>query len=307
MHAAKGILTSRGGMTSHAAVVARGMGKPCVCGAGELAIDYRRAPAAASARSQVAEGEVITIDGSRGEVILGAVPTVDPKLSGDFATLMGWADERRRLRVRANADTPADARTARRFGAEGIGLCRTEHMFFEDARILAMREMILAGDAEGRRAALAKILPMQRAGLRRAVRDHGRAAGHHPPARPAAARVPAARAGGDRGGRQGGRGRRRGAAAARRRAPGSQPDARACAAAGSASCSPRSTRCRRARSSRRRLPRPQRSGRAVEPEVMVPLISDARELALIKQAIDAVAQEVDRARAASRWTTRSAP
>jgi pyruvate,orthophosphate dikinase len=161
MHAAKGILTSRGGMTSHAAVVARGMGKPCICAAAGLAIDSRQGRMTVGSRVMQA-GETITIDGSAGTVMLGAVPTIDPKLSGDFATLMGWADERRRLRIRTNADTPTDARTARRFGAEGIGLCRTEHMFFDDERILAVRQMILAGDADGRRAALAKILPMQR-------------------------------------------------------------------------------------------------------------------------------------------------
>jgi pyruvate,orthophosphate dikinase len=161
MHAAKGILTSRGGMTSHAAVVARGMGKPCVCAAADLAIDYRQQRLTVGGR-EIAAGEVITLDGGDGSVMLGAVPTVDPKLSGDFATLMGWADEHRRLGVRTNAETPLDARTARRFGAEGIGLCRTEHMFFDDLRLVAMREMILSRDAEGRRAALAKILPMQR-------------------------------------------------------------------------------------------------------------------------------------------------
>ncbi|MCL6607662.1 MAG: pyruvate, phosphate dikinase [Geminicoccaceae bacterium] len=162
MHAARGILTARGGMTSHAAVVARGMGKPCVCGAGDLLISYEeRAFSAGGVR--VAAGEVITIDGSTGEVMLGAVKTIDPQLSGDFATLMGWADEVRRLRVRTNAETPLDARTAVRFGCEGIGLCRTEHMFFQEERIVAMREMILASDAEGRRKALAEILPVQRA------------------------------------------------------------------------------------------------------------------------------------------------
>jgi pyruvate,orthophosphate dikinase len=160
MHAARGILTSRGGMTSHAAVVARGMGKPCVCAASDLAIDYREGRFTVRGRS-VAKGEQVTIDGSAGTVMLGAVPTVEPRLSGAFDTLMSWADQRRRLKVRTNAETPDDVRTARRFGAEGIGLCRTEHMFFDDQRILAMREMILAGDAEGRRAALAKILPMQ--------------------------------------------------------------------------------------------------------------------------------------------------
>ena len=161
MHAARGILTARGGMTSHAAVVARGMGKPCVCGAADLVVDYESRSFTAG-ETRVAEGEVITIDGSAGQVMLGRVPTVDPQLSGDFATLMGWADAVRRLRVRTNAETPADARTAVRFGAEGIGLCRTEHMFFQEDRILAMREMILANDSEGRRRALARILPMQR-------------------------------------------------------------------------------------------------------------------------------------------------
>ena len=161
MHAAKGILTTRGGMTSHAAVVARGMGRPCVAGAGDLRVDSRAGTISVGGRV-VKAGEVITINGSTGEVMLGEVPTIQPELSGDFAILMGWADECRKLGVRANADTPLDARTARRFGAEGIGLCRTEHMFFDDYRITAVREMIMADDAEGRRKALAKILPMQR-------------------------------------------------------------------------------------------------------------------------------------------------
>ncbi|MEC9347854.1 MAG: pyruvate, phosphate dikinase [Pseudomonadota bacterium] len=161
MHAAEGILTSRGGMTSHAAVVARGMGRPCVSGAGHVRIDHRRGEMKALGRVFVA-GDILTIDGSTGEVMAGAVPTIQPELSGDFATLMEWADEIRRLKVRANAETPTDARTAREFGAEGIGLCRTEHMFFEDSRILAVREMILADKVEARRTALAKILPMQR-------------------------------------------------------------------------------------------------------------------------------------------------
>jgi pyruvate,orthophosphate dikinase len=161
MHAARGILTTRGGMTSHAAVVARGMGRACVAGAGDLRVDYH--VGTMSARNQVVKaGEVITINGSTGEVMLGAVPTVQPELSGDFATLMGWADEVRTMGVRANADTPIDAKTARRFGAEGIGLCRTEHMFFDAERILAVREMIMADDVEGRKRALAKLLPMQR-------------------------------------------------------------------------------------------------------------------------------------------------
>ena len=162
MHAAVGILTARGGMTSHAAVVARGMGKACVCGAGDLLINYEEGSFTAKG-VRVAEGDMITLDGAEGTVMLGEVATVAPQLSGDFAKLMGWADAARRLKVRANAETPLDARTAVRFGAEGIGLCRTEHMFFQPDRIVAMREMILADDTEGRKRALAKILPMQRA------------------------------------------------------------------------------------------------------------------------------------------------
>jgi pyruvate,orthophosphate dikinase len=161
MHAARGIVTARGGMTSHAAVVARGMGRPCVSGAGELQIDQKAGVFRARGRSFKA-GDIITIDGSRGEILAGAVAMIEPELTGDFATLMGWADQVRRLKVRANAETPLDAKTARQFGAEGIGLCRTEHMFFDEDRIAAVREMILADDEAGRRAALAKILPMQR-------------------------------------------------------------------------------------------------------------------------------------------------
>jgi pyruvate,orthophosphate dikinase len=161
MHAAEGILTARGGMTSHAAVVARGMGRPCVSGAGTLQIDYR-ARRMKVGEVEVKEGDTITIDGSAGEVMLGAVATVQPELVGDFGTLMVWADRARRLRVRANAETPNDCRTARMFGAEGIGLCRTEHMFFDAARIAAVRQMILAETEAGRRDALAKLLPAQR-------------------------------------------------------------------------------------------------------------------------------------------------
>jgi pyruvate,orthophosphate dikinase len=161
MHAARGIITARGGMTSHAAVVARGMGRPCVSGAGEIAIFEREGVFRCRGREFKA-GEIITIDGSKGEVLAGAVKMIEPELSGDFAQLMEWADAVRRLKVRANAETPLDATTARQFGAEGIGLCRTEHMFFDEARIVAVREMILADDEAGRRAALAKILPMQR-------------------------------------------------------------------------------------------------------------------------------------------------
>jgi pyruvate,orthophosphate dikinase len=162
MHAAKGILTTRGGMTSHAAVVARGMGRPCVAGAGDLRIDYEAGTMAAR-NTLVRAGEIITIDGSSGEVMLGEVPTIQPELSGDFAILMGWADATRRLKIRANAETVIDASTARRFGAEGIGLSRTEHMFFEADRIGPMRRVIMAEDETGRRAGLAELLPMQRA------------------------------------------------------------------------------------------------------------------------------------------------
>jgi pyruvate,orthophosphate dikinase len=161
MHAAEGILTTRGGMTSHAAVVARGMGKPCVSGAGTIRVDYA-AQTLTSAGRTLKKGDVITIDGSTGQVLEGAVPMLQPELSGDFATLMVWADAVRRMKVRTNAETPADARVARSFGAEGIGLCRTEHMFFDEDRIVAVREMILADDEAGRRHALAKLLPMQR-------------------------------------------------------------------------------------------------------------------------------------------------
>lgn len=161
MHAAEGILTSRGGMTSHAAVVARGMGTPCVSGAGGLRIDARNGTLV-SLGVTLKAGDVITLDGSTGQVLTGAVAMLQPELSGDFGLIMEWADATRRMKVRTNAETPADARAARSFGAEGIGLCRTEHMFFDSDRITAMREMILAGSEGGRRTALAKLLPMQR-------------------------------------------------------------------------------------------------------------------------------------------------
>ena len=162
MHAARGIITARGGMTSHPPVVARGMGRPCVSGAGEIHIDDKARTFTARGRTFSA-GEVVTIDGSKGEVLEGAVRMIEPELTGDFQTLMAWADRVRRLKVRANAETPLDAQTARSYGAEGIGLCRTEHMFFDDTRIAAVREMILADDEAGRRAALAKIAPFQKA------------------------------------------------------------------------------------------------------------------------------------------------
>ena len=162
MHAARGILTARGGMTSHAAVVARGMGRPCVSGTSGVSIDLASRTLRIGNR-QLKEGDVITLDGSTGEIMAGEVPTIEPELVGDFAVLMAWADQHRRMKVRTNAETPEDCRMARSFGAEGIGLCRTEHMFFDAKRISAVRQMILAEDGAGRRAALAKLLPEQRA------------------------------------------------------------------------------------------------------------------------------------------------
>jgi len=161
MHAACGILTTRGGMTSHAAVVARGMGRPCVAGAADLRIDYK-AGVLRVRDLELREGDLVTIDGSTGEVMKGEVETIQPQLSGEFARLMSWADRHRTMKVRTNADSPEDCQTALDFGAEGVGLCRTEHMFFDSGRIVAVREMILADTPEGRRKALAKILPMQR-------------------------------------------------------------------------------------------------------------------------------------------------
>ncbi len=161
MHAARGILTTRGGMTSHAAVVARGMGRPCVAGAGGIVVDYN-AQTLSSGGQVVRGGDTITLDGSTGEVFLGSVSMVEPAMSGDFATLMQWADDNRRMGIRANAETPLDAETAKKFGAEGIGLCRTEHMFFDPERIGAVRQMIMANNEAGRRTALARLLPFQR-------------------------------------------------------------------------------------------------------------------------------------------------
>jgi pyruvate,orthophosphate dikinase len=169
MHAARGILTARGGMTSHAAVVARGMGRPCVSGAGMLKIDALKGVMAVGGTT-IMRGDIITIDGTSGQVFKGKVKMRQPEMTGDFATLMGWADSIRTLKVRTNADTPADAAAARRFGAEGIGLCRTEHMFFEPDRILAVRQMILADARPERDAALAKLLPMQRSDFEKIFR-----------------------------------------------------------------------------------------------------------------------------------------
>jgi pyruvate, orthophosphate dikinase len=161
MHAARGILTARGGMTSHAAVVARGMGRPCVAGAGSISIDYHAQTMSAGGRT-IRAGEIITLDGAAGEVFAGTVAMIEAAMSTDFATLMEWADKVRKLKVRANAETPLDAETAKKYGAEGIGLCRTEHMFFDPERISAVRQMIMAADEAGRRTALAKLLPFQR-------------------------------------------------------------------------------------------------------------------------------------------------
>ena len=161
MHAAKGILTTRGGMTSHAAVVARGMGRPCVAGAGSVTVDYAAQTLTAGGK-RMAAGDTMTLDGATGEVFAGTVAMIEPQLSGDFATLMEWADGVRKMKVRANAETPLDAETARKFGAEGIGLCRTEHMFFDPERIGAVRQMIMADTEEGRRDALSRLLPFQR-------------------------------------------------------------------------------------------------------------------------------------------------
>jgi pyruvate,orthophosphate dikinase len=165
MHAAKGILTARGGMTSHAAVVARGMGRPCVSGASSVHIDLAKRTLRIGSR-ELKEGDLITLDGATGDVMAGEVPTIEPELVGDFAILMAWADRHRRMKVRTNAETPADCQMARQFGAEGIGLCRTEHMFFDDTRITAVRQMILADNEAGRRQALAKLLPEQRGDFR---------------------------------------------------------------------------------------------------------------------------------------------
>ncbi len=161
MHAAQGILTARGGMTSHAAVVARGMGKPCVSGSSEIKIDYERKLFKSSGH-EIKEGDVITIDGGSGKVMLGKVPTVKPNISGDFSKIMSWSDKYRKLKVRTNAETPADTKIARDFGAEGIGLCRTEHMFFDEKRIISVRQMILSKTLDDRKEALVKLLPYQK-------------------------------------------------------------------------------------------------------------------------------------------------
>ena len=229
MTAAQGILTARGGMTSHAAVVARGMGKCCVAGAGSINVDYGKQQMSVNVDGKlvvVKKGDVLSLDGAKGEVILGAVPMSAPALDEDYQTLMKWVDERRRLKVRTNADTPTDAQTARNYGAEGIGLCRTEHMFFAEDKILAVRQMILADSVEQRQRALDKILPMQQKDFAGHLPRDGRAAGHHPPARSAAARVLADGGRADRRGRRGAARQARRGARARRRAARIESDAR---------------------------------------------------------------------------------
>ena len=290
MHAAEGILTSTGGMTSHAAVVARGMGKPCVAGAGDVRIDGKAGTL--SVRGTVMKaGDFITLDGSTGEIMLGVVPTVQPELSGDFAELMAWADEFRTLGIRTNAETPLDAGQARKFGAEGIGLCRTEHMFFEGDRIVAVRQMILADDEKSRRAGTRQDPAHAAPGLRRPVRDHGRPARHHPPARSAAARVPAQDPCRHGGGRQGSRRRRGRDRGARPQAARVQSDARP-------------SRLRlgisypeiyemQARAIFEAVVEVQKkAGKTVIPEIMIPLVATRKELDLMKAVVDQVASEV---------------
>ena len=291
MHAAEGILTERGGTTSHAAVIARGLGLPCVTGATRLQLDQRKKTLTVPGRKVFHEGDIITVDGTSGEVLVGAAEMVEPALGGAFATLMDWADLARDIGVRANADTPEDAAMAQRFGVDGIGLCRTEHMFFDPARLTVMREMIFAENPADRAAALELLLPMQRDDFTELFPDHAGPARLHPPVRPAAARVPARRPGGDP---HAGRGARPAAGprvGADREPAGIQFPCWACAACGWASPCPRSTRCRPARSSRRRSA-PRRKGAPVVPEIMIPLVSARREVELVKGRVDAIAAAV---------------
>ena len=192
MHAAAGVLTERGGITSHAAVIGRGLGLPCVVGASDMRFQLRKKSLTAPDGRVFREGDVITIDGTHGEVLAGEPALLEAAQDDAFQTLMAWADDARDIEVRANADTPDDAKTARNFKAEGIGLCRTEHMFFETDRLIVMREMIFADASEDRRAALERLAADAARRFHRTVPDHVRAAGMHPLARPAAARVSAA-------------------------------------------------------------------------------------------------------------------
>ena len=230
-HAAKGILTSEGGKASHAALVARGMGRPAVTGAGEVDVDLHAREVRIGERV-LREGDLIAIDGTTGQITLDDVPLVTPSVDPRFETVLGWCDELRTLGVRANADTPEDARRAREFGAEGIGLCRTEHMFMAADRQPKMQRMIMAEDEAGRRAALDELLPLQQADFEGMFDRDGGPAGHDPAARPAAARVPARPrsswwSGSPRRACDGaGAGRARARARAHARARGGQPDAR---------------------------------------------------------------------------------
>ncbi len=298
MHAAEGILTTRGGMTSHAAVVARGMGKPCVSGAGAIRVDYQAGTMTAGGRV-LKKGDIITIDGSTGEVLAGVVAMRQPELSGDFAQLMEWADAARRMRVRANAETPADARAARSFGAEGIGLCRTEHMFFEEDRIVAVREMILADDEAGAPGGARQAPADAARRLRRAVRDHGRAAGDHPPARPAAARVPAEDRRGDRRGGEGDGGRAGEAPRARRTPCTSSTRCSAIAAAASSSPIPEIAEMQARAIFEAAIEVGEKTGKPVLPEIMVPLVAIKAELDRVAALIDKAAEAVAADEAAS--------
>jgi pyruvate,orthophosphate dikinase len=294
MHAAQGILTSRGGMTSHAAVVARGMGTPCVSGAGSVRIDYKKQVFSVMDRV-VAKGDIVTIDGAKGEVMIGEVAMIQPELSGDFARLMAWADAARRLNVRANAETPNDAQVARDFGAEGIGLCRTEHMFFEAERIIAVREMILADSETGRRAALAKLLPMQRKdfvdlfkimhGLPVTIRLLDPPLHEFLPHTEEEIEEVAAAAGADP------EKLRRRAAALREVNP--MLGHRGCRLGISY---PEIYEMQARAIFEAALDAAAATGEAVVPEVMVPLVATQRELEIIKNRIDAVAEEVKRER-----------
>ena len=291
MHAAEGILTTRGGMTSHAAVVARGMGKPCVAGAGALRVDYRAQTMTAGGVT-LKKGDTLTIDGSTGQVLVGRVPMREPELAGEFGTLMKWADAARKLKVRANADTPADARAAIKFGAEGIGLCRTEHMFFEEDRIRAVREMILAEDEKTRRSALAKLLPMQRADFVELFKIMGGLPVTirllDPPLHEFLPQTDAEIA-------EVARGDGRRSEESSPIAHGSCTSSIRCSASAAAAWrSPirKSPRCRRARSSRPRSRPAARPAKPVAPEIMVPLIASKAELDLVKERIDAMAETV---------------
>ena len=290
MHAARGILTTRGGMTSHAAVVARGMGRPCVAGAGGISVDYG-AQTLSAGGVVVRAGEILTIDGATGEVFAGPVKMIEPQLSGEFGTLMGWADAARRLKVRTNAETPLDAETARKFGAEGIGLCRTEHMFFDPARISAVRQMIMANDEAGRRDGTGEAAAVPARGFRRAVQDHGRHAGHHPLARPAFARIPAAwRGGTGRGGASAWAGRRRDAM----RAPPSWTETNPML--GHRGCRLGVTFPEiyemQARAIFEAAIEVGKTGTAPVPEIMIPLVGVKRELDITRAQVEKVAAEV---------------